>query len=142
MASLNEEQLAAYLELHYPNRQLSWVYGSGIGLGLDISKAIDKANGAERKVVGKRVYANGHIQNSSDDKLAPPIGTFIRTQDKRNITAPSTSLAKQFAGWNTRLKPGYEPVVVARKPIDTTSWIIELTPTLLDKWEADQDYYG
>jgi site-specific DNA-methyltransferase (adenine-specific) len=48
MASLDEEQLSAYLELHYPNLQLHWVYGSGFPKSLDISKAIDKQEGAER----------------------------------------------------------------------------------------------
>lgn len=42
MASLDEEQLEAYLELHYPNLQMSWVYGSGIGLGYDVSKGLDR----------------------------------------------------------------------------------------------------
>ena len=32
--------------------QIMWVYGSGFPKSLDISKAIDKAVGAERKVVG------------------------------------------------------------------------------------------
>lgn len=43
MASLNDEQLAAYLELHYPAEQIAWVYGQGMGLGHDISKGLDKA---------------------------------------------------------------------------------------------------
>ncbi|MHC4195969.1 MAG: DNA methyltransferase, partial [Planctomycetota bacterium] len=99
---------------------IMWIYGSGFPKSLDIGKAIDKANGAEREIIGKRVYANGHIQNSSDDKLAPPIGTFTRTQDNRKITAPSTPLAKQFDGWGTALKPSFEPIVVAQKPLDGT----------------------
>ncbi|MHC4413234.1 MAG: DNA methyltransferase, partial [Planctomycetota bacterium] len=125
MASLDDEQLAAYLELHYPNRQMSWVYGSGIGLGLDISKAIDKANGAEREVVSEKIRlgdkksypTNENRHNHSSISLGAN-GTTYPT--KGNITAPSTPLAKQFDGWNTRLKPGYEPIVVAQKPIDGT----------------------
>ena len=34
----------------------------------------------------------------------------------RNITIPSTELAKQWQGWGTTLKPAYEPIIVARKP--------------------------
>ncbi|GAF71426.1 unnamed protein product, partial [marine sediment metagenome] len=63
--------------------QIGWVYGTGFPKSHDVSKGIDKSFGKEREVVGKRTYADGHVQNSSADKLAPPIGTFIRTQDDR-----------------------------------------------------------
>jgi hypothetical protein len=33
---------------------VSWIYGSGFPKSLNISKAIDKAAGAEREVVGER----------------------------------------------------------------------------------------
>jgi len=38
----------------------------------------------------------------------------------RNITAPATDAAKQWAGWGTALKPAMEPITVARKPLDGT----------------------
>jgi site-specific DNA-methyltransferase (adenine-specific) len=121
MASLNEEQLAAYLELHYPNRQMSWVYGSGIGLGLDISKAIDKANGAEREAVGNAIRVDGRVPaNERSHAIDGVYELGIKDGTNRKITAPSTPLAKQFDGWNTRLKPSFEPIVIAQKPIDGT----------------------
>jgi hypothetical protein len=71
--------------------------------------------GAEREVVGQRVYGDGHVQNST--KLAPPIGTFQRTQDLRTETDyPATPEAQQWDGWGTALKPALEPITVARKP--------------------------
>jgi len=36
------------------------------------------------------------------------------------VTAPATDAAKQRDGWNTALKPSYEPVILARKPLDGT----------------------
>jgi DNA modification methylase len=33
------------------------------------------------------------------------------------ITAPATDAARQWSGWGTALKPAYEPVIVARKPL-------------------------
>jgi site-specific DNA-methyltransferase (adenine-specific) len=99
---------------------LMWVYGSGFPKSLDVSKAIDKAAGAEREVVGVRKYAGGHVQRSSDDKLAPPIGTFVRSQDDRLETAPATDSAKAWQGWGTALKPAYEPIIMARKPFTST----------------------
>jgi len=34
-----------------------------------------------------------------------------------DITAPATDEAKKWQGWGTALKPAFEPVVVARKPL-------------------------
>jgi hypothetical protein len=42
-----------------------------------------------------------------DDHLAP-------------ITAPATDAAKQWAGWGTALKPAWEPIILARKPLAGT----------------------
>jgi hypothetical protein len=97
---------------------IMWVYGSGFPKSMDISKQLDRMAGAEREVVGQRVYGDGHVQNST--KLAPPIGTFQRTQDLRTETAPATPEAQQWAGWGTALKPALEPITVARKPFKGT----------------------
>jgi DNA modification methylase len=34
-----------------------------------------------------------------------------------DITAPATAAAQQWQGWGTALKPAFEPIVVARKPL-------------------------
>lgn len=99
---------------------MMWLYGSGFPKALDISKAIDKAAGADREVTGVREYAGGHIQRSSFDKLAPPIGTFVRTQDERATSAPATDAARLWHGWGTALKPAWEPIVLAMKPLAGT----------------------
>ena len=96
---------------------VAWLYGSGFPKSLDVSKAIDKAAGAEREAIGPRVYAGGHVQRSSADKLAPPIGTFKRSQDDRVETEPATDAAREWEGWGTALKPAFEPVTLARKPL-------------------------
>lgn len=36
------------------------------------------------------------------------------------ITAPATDAARQWQGWGSALKPAYEPIVLARKPIKGT----------------------
>jgi DNA modification methylase len=33
------------------------------------------------------------------------------------ITAPATDAARQWAGWGTALKPAWEPIILARKPL-------------------------
>ena len=83
----------------------------GFPKSLDISKAIDKKLGAERKIVGLKPYTNdGSIRGNSYNK-----GGYERVQ--LPITAPATPEAKQWEGWGTALKPANEPIVLARKPL-------------------------
>ena len=90
---------------------IQWLYGSGFPKSLDVSKAIDKKLGAERKTVGLKPYTNdGSIRGNSYNK-----GGYERVQ--LPITAPATPEAKQWEGWGTALKPANEPIVLARKPL-------------------------
>ena len=41
-------------------------------------------------------------------------------QEQPMITAPATEDAKTWDGWGTALKPAFEPIVLARKPIKGT----------------------
>jgi DNA modification methylase len=88
---------------------LMWLYGSGFPKSRDVSKAIDKTEGAEREVVGR---ANG-IASQNTQSLGP----FAPEYD---ATLPATPEAAQWEGWGTALKPGHEPIVVARKPLSGT----------------------
>jgi len=93
---------------------IMWVYGSGFPKSLDVSKAIDKAAGKERAVIGQGKGRTGkavkdHTGLHDDDNYELP-GDF-------DITAPATDAARQWEGWGTALKPAWEPIIVARKPI-------------------------
>ena len=83
---------------------IAWVYGSGFPKSLDVSKAIDKAAGAVREVVGKGASGKTAIWAEGG------MGDF-------DITAPATEAARQWQGWGTALKPALEPITVARKPL-------------------------
>ena len=89
---------------------LHWIYGSGFPKSLDVSKAIDKAAGAEREVIGANPY-NARRPNPPESDLYRQGGWA------GDITAPATDAARQWEGWGTALKPAHEPVVVARKPL-------------------------
>lgn len=90
---------------------------SGFPKSMDIGKAIDKALGAERERGGKKVYAGGHVQNSHE---SIGYGGSDPKQDQRVETLPATDQAKEWDGWGTCLKPAWEPIIVARKPLDGT----------------------
>jgi len=86
---------------------IAWVYGSGFPKSLDVSKAIDKAAGVEREVIGV-AGKSGSVRNSMAGDFAG--GEYM-------ATAPATDAARQWQGWGTALKPALEPITVARKPL-------------------------
>jgi hypothetical protein len=85
---------------------------SGFPKNLDVSKQIDKAAGAERVVIGKG--ASGITAGMQG------LGASGIKGGAYDITAPATDAAKQWQGWGTALKPSFEPVLIARKPLAGT----------------------
>lgn len=96
---------------------IMWVYGSGFPKSMDIGKAIDKAAGEEREVVGtiKKMPSAGGT-NTNEGWKRP----WAEGKTTMNITVPATEAAKQWDGWGTALKPALEPITVARKPVQKT----------------------
>jgi hypothetical protein len=92
---------------------VSWIYGSGFPKSLNISKAIDKAAGAEREVVGKSARHGGGVEFAS--------GCSGFNTDVGCVTAPATDEAKQWDGWGTALKPSVEFFTLCRKPLSEST---------------------
>jgi hypothetical protein len=98
--------------------RISHLFGSGFPKSLDVSKAIDKAAGAEREVVGivdypgREGWANAQGATPGD---VYQLGIESAHLAKR-ITAPATDDARRWAGWGTALKPAVEDWWVVRKP--------------------------
>ena len=91
----------------------AWNYGSGFPKSLSISKAIDKAAGAEREVMGtvkgmgkQNPEWNGTAQGRAENSFKPEYA----------LTTPATDAARTWEGWGTALKPSWEPVLVGMKP--------------------------
>ena len=95
---------------------IAWVYGSGFPKSLDVSKAIDKAAGAEREVVGVREDFAKRAGLAERPNTANA-GGYANPQNAGQITAPATDAARQWQGWGSALKPALEPITVARKPL-------------------------
>ncbi|SHT05192.1 Modification methylase HindIII [Mycobacteroides abscessus subsp. abscessus] len=93
---------------------IAWLYGSGFPKSLDVSKAIDKAAGAERGVVGT------HHRHGGGSAVSGSMLGSLGTDSELPLTAPATVAAKRWQGWGTALKPSFEPIVVARKPLSGT----------------------
>ncbi len=98
--------------------QLAWVYGSGFPKSHDVGKAIDKDAGAEREVVGFDVNAFAKRNRRRAEGGMPALcGGFSDADNGATITAPATPEAEQWEGWGTALKPAWEPICLARKPL-------------------------
>lgn len=72
---------------------IQWVYGSGFPKSHNIGKAVDKALGNEREVVGTK--ERGSVETTTKGTL-------------------------KWEGWGTSLKPAYEPILLVRKPLNGT----------------------
>ena len=91
---------------------LTWLYGSGFPKSHNISKAIDKKLGADRKVIGKGTHTNIHSFGNPD--------AYSGTDNKPDITTAGSDEAKKWEGYGTALKPAVEFIVLAQKPRDGT----------------------
>jgi DNA modification methylase len=78
-----------------------------IHMGLPL-EAYEKYREAEREVIGQ--------QQQGKLAVAPGQGAD-RSQITLDITAPATAAAKHWQGWGTALKPAWEPICLARKPL-------------------------
>jgi len=104
-----------------------WLYGSGFPKSHDVSKALDRAAGVERQIIGTVKGKGGQNLNclarvdGNDSLEARGCGAFGQGAKQNDIdipvTAPATKAARQWQGWGTALKPAWEPIFVARKPL-------------------------
>ncbi len=93
---------------------IMWLYGSGFPKSFNISKAIDKAKGKKRKRIADNPNArNTHGKNPISMQSSP-------NSKAEGITVPASKTAQLWDGWGTGLKPAFEPIIVAMKPLDGT----------------------
>jgi site-specific DNA-methyltransferase (adenine-specific) len=85
---------------------LTWLYAKGFPKSLNISKALDKAEGHWRGRAGKVLSENSAMSAANYERT--PKGE------------PITAAAAFWEGYGTALKPGWEPIILARKPLDGT----------------------
>lgn len=65
-------------------------------------------DGAERPVIGKSDATRLAVAPGQDND---------RSATVLDVTAAATDAARQWEGWGTALKPAFEPIVLARKPL-------------------------
>lgn len=88
---------------------IAWLYGSGFPKSHNVALGIDKKLGHENR--GRAIPVASKFQASDVDELNK------LTSNPVEEYAAKTPEAEKWAGWGTALKPAFEPVVVARKPL-------------------------
>ena len=110
---------------------IAWMYGSGFPKSLNVSKAIDKAAGAERTTKSWLERARVGVFAGDDGDTTATRGNLQCPDCLKRKFAPDycrcprddgaqTDEAAAWEGWGTALKPAFEPIVVARKPLAGT----------------------
>jgi DNA modification methylase len=97
-----------------------------LGFGDEMDAEVWRLNGRKGKpgddwekreilgeVTGAQAESTGRYGGWGNDEDGDGISTY-------DVTAPATPEAAQWEGWGTALKPGHEPIVVARKPLSGT----------------------
>ena len=100
---------------------LIWQYGSGFPKSLNVSITIDKAargtpqgsTKGDPKKRGKGVLPPREVLSMGGNNG----GAVTGLTDAYDAYVPATPEAARWEGWGTALKPAFEPVVVARKPL-------------------------
>ena len=111
--------------------QLAWTYGSGFPKSHDVSKAIDRHNGDVREKVRIENVRNPKAPGGGKDGAQGATQPFIEkalANGYHEIDGPSAASAA-WQGWGTALKPAWEPICLARKPLAEKSVAAQVLAT-------------
>lgn len=97
---------------------MMWMYGSGFPKSLNISKAIEakqKTGGSSPRNLRKNRMGEEYKPTGQEDYRK---GRMFSSEIENDNTKEEVN--NQWEGWGTALKPAYEPIVIAMKPLDGT----------------------
>ncbi len=86
--------------------QIAWLHTTGMPKSMDLAHAIDKHHGAHR--------TDRIVQTTDRD------GVLGATRTVVSKGTPVTDDAQRWDGWGTALRPAFEPIIIARKPLAGT----------------------
>ena len=89
--------------------QIMWLYASGFPKAQDIGKAIQRRQGVEKTKKLEMGKPGCATRKSYQGETG-----FSSTNQETII--PTSPEAQKWSGWKTALKPGHEPICLARKP--------------------------
>ena len=87
---------------------IMWLYGSAMPKGINIGLAIDKRNGVDNRTGNIRTDGKATLGNIYEWANGKPDTKEYEERKAQN----------EWIGYNSQLKPAYEPIIVARKPVE------------------------
>lgn len=97
--------------------QIMWIYGSGFPKSHNVGKAVDKIQGNNREIIGRRTDGVGKVTDSGIYR----VNALSKNEVGMLKEYDETKGNSQWEGWGTALKPAHEPIVMARKPLSEKS---------------------
>ncbi len=97
---------------------LMWLYGSGFPKSLNVAKAIDSGGGRPEDI--RRMEMGDSYEPSGRGRVNYDHGGGSAMNGASSPSRPQSDAARQWSGWGTALKPAYEPIILARKPLRGT----------------------
>lgn len=100
---------------------MAWAYGSGFPKSLNVSKAInsfEKTGGSSPKNLRQDRLGDSYAPTGQVDYKKGRM--FSSEIESDRGTVDLGEVAKQWDGWGTALKPAWEPIILARKPLEGT----------------------
>ena len=105
-----------------------WMHSQGFPKSHEVSHRVDIMAGKTRKILGyrkgetTRQMSKGGIQSHSQftaiTKSDKGINTQAFIEKIGQITEPATKIAEEWEDYGNALKPAWEPIILAQKPID------------------------
>lgn len=98
---------------------IMWLYGSGfpksmnVGKGIEAKEKLGNAGTRNKRKIEQSCDSEEYILKQTNNGA---MGEIKETTRKKYIAG--TELSKKWSGYGTCLKPAYEPIIVARKPIE------------------------
>lgn len=87
---------------------IMWLYGSGFPKSNDVGLKIDKKNKVDNKT--------GNIITSGTGKA----DCIVHIASGNSKVYEERKATNEWGGWGHALKPAYEPIIVARKPVENS----------------------
>jgi len=101
-----------------------WLYGQGMPKRVRLDLKIDEHFGMKdaRPVVGSRLGMPGMAKDGSNQRTGfdDAFGGEAHGRMGSDITGPAHPDAARFVGWDRASRPGWEPIIVAVKPLRGT----------------------
>lgn len=128
MDSLSAAQVDAFMRCIEESQfggLLAWVYGSGMPKSHDQAKMIDKklgkkgTFGAPKSAAHAGWIARGRMrgEDGHEGYQRPWMQDEEAVARNARQYLPATEEAQRWQGWGTALKPAFEPIILARKPL-------------------------